>query len=182
MNESKLKPCPFCGGNARIGANYLGQYSVLCECCGAKVFFVRDGTLYTKKKKQEKLGTGGQTMSKEKQIEELARICASDCGECTQCENYRKGTLNGIDRCYLKYGEMIYNAGFRKQSEWISVEERVPQEGVDVLVALRIGDRLTVDTDRIYGGRWFAYGSRGYRGSGYVTYWMPLPEAPKGEE
>jgi hypothetical protein len=65
------------------------------------------------------------------------------------------------------------------ERRWIPVDERLPQEGVNVLVALRIGDRLTVDTDRIYGGRWFAYGSRGYRGSGYVTHWMPLPNHPK---
>ena len=119
-------------------------------------------------------------MSKEKQIEELAKILASNCGECTQCENYRKGTLNGVDRCYYKRGGMIYNAGYRKQSGWISVDERLPREGVDVLVALRIGDRLTVDTDRIYCGRWYTYGSRGYRGSRFVTYWMPFPEYPTG--
>ena len=55
-------------------------------------------------------------MSKEKQIEEMARILASDCGKCTECDHFHK-EINGIDSCYLKYADMLYNAGYRKQSE-----------------------------------------------------------------
>ena len=36
---SELARCPFCGGNAKEHKNYLGQLSVLCENCGAIVFF-----------------------------------------------------------------------------------------------------------------------------------------------
>lgn len=68
----------------------------------------------------------------------------------------------------------------KKSNEWIPVEERLPEEGVEVIVALQIGDRLAVDTDRIHGREWFAYGKNGYRSAGYITHWMPLPEAPKG--
>lgn len=36
MNEIKLKPCPFCGGNAIL--NGLGfSHSVYCEDCGANI-------------------------------------------------------------------------------------------------------------------------------------------------
>ena len=38
---AELLPCPFCGGEAKEVSNYLGQLSVLCECCGAKVFFIK---------------------------------------------------------------------------------------------------------------------------------------------
>jgi len=67
--------------------------------------------------------------------------------------------------------------GYRKQNGWISVDERLPKEGVDVLVTLKIGDRVSVDTDRIYSGRWFGYSSM--RGVSYVTHWMPFPEPPE---
>ena len=71
-------------------------------------------------------------------------------------------------------------AGYRKQSEWISVEERLPEKGIEVLVALKIGDRVSVDTDRIYFGKWLNYGKFGCAcEKGYVTHWLPLPEAPK---
>ncbi len=67
--------------------------------------------------------------------------------------------------------------GFRKQ-EWISIADRLPEESVDVLVVVKIGNRVSVDTDRIYGGKWFNYGKLGHL-QGYVTHWMPLPEPPK---
>lgn len=65
----------------------------------------------------------------------------------------------------------------KSEGEWISVDERLPEESVDVLVALNFGDRVSVDTDRIYGGKWFGYGE--LRGVRFVTHWMPFPEAPK---
>ena len=55
-------------------------------------------------------------MNKEKQIEEMAKILASNCGDCSKCDCFHRD-INGIDACYFKYAEMIYNAGYRKQSE-----------------------------------------------------------------
>ena len=51
MKEIELKPCPFCGGKAKEEANYLGQLSVVCESCEAKVFFIKDD--YTLRKRSE---------------------------------------------------------------------------------------------------------------------------------
>ena len=39
---TELKQCPFCGGEARIAINYLGQHSVVCEGCECRVWFSRD--------------------------------------------------------------------------------------------------------------------------------------------
>lgn len=32
MNEPKLKPCPFCGGEPRIELIFGGSYAVKCRC------------------------------------------------------------------------------------------------------------------------------------------------------
>ena len=63
-------------------------------------------------------------MSREKQIEEMASILSSNCGECSKCEHFHK-EVNGVDSCYFKYAEMIYNAGYRKQSEgeWVEKDD-----------------------------------------------------------
>ena len=68
---------------------------------------------------------------------------------------------------------------YRKQSEWISVEERLPEnENERVLVILKdipLVDHIgtpKVDTDRYIDGRWV-------RWDRIITHWMPLPEAPK---
>ncbi len=115
-------------------------------------------------------------MSKEKQIiEEMAKILEHSCErECPKPIN--------CDRCQAV---LLYNAGYRKQ-EWISVEERLPEDN---------GDELIICTkDGIVGtGRYNNIGNKGLfswmanEGSDFydlgtdsrVTHWMPLPEAPK---
>ena len=70
--------------------------------------------------------------------------------------------------------EILYNIGYRKQSEWISVDERLPEKDVRVLVYLNTDLSYTkIDTDSL-DDRGFV---RWYKD---VTHWMPLPEAPKG--
>ena len=36
MAKSELKPCPFCGGSARILRLRDGKYCVACSSCGAR--------------------------------------------------------------------------------------------------------------------------------------------------
>jgi hypothetical protein len=70
------------------------------------------------KEVQQRLGTGGQTMSREKQIEEMARDLCYNGGTCS---------LEEWNDCKLKVGEYcskcksiaerLINAGYRKQSE-----------------------------------------------------------------
>lgn len=65
-------------------------------------------------------------MSKE-QIKEIAHILASDCGDCKKCAHFHK-EVDGIDSCYYRYAEMVYNAVCRKQSEGEWVKSDIPQE------------------------------------------------------
>lgn len=117
-------------------------------------------------------------MSREKQIEEMIKAiekcscvytpCEQECAQCSNEELY-DDTLNHIART-------LYEAGYRKQ-EWISVEERLPKEGVRVLVWLK-GDNIqytSIDTDRLSLKKWVRWGR-------LVTHWMPLPSLPEKEK
>ena len=65
-----------------------------------------------------------------------------------------------------------YSAGYTA-SNWISVEDRLPQEDVRVLVAIKSDRSYTeIDTDRIINGKWVRWFKD-------VTHWMALPEPPK---
>ena len=82
----------------------------------------------------------------------------------------------------------LCEVGFRKQSEWISVEERLPDcewgaESKAVLFITKQGFMYTgyygcggIFHDRYF--REFKNATEGYDISN-VTHWMPLPEAPK---
>lgn len=103
------------------------------------------------------------------QIEEMARtLCGEKEKSCAKCDSF--------DLCeFWIEASILHNAGYRKQ-EWISVEERLPKEGVRVLVWLK-GDNsqyTSIDTDRISLKKWVRWGR-------LVTHWMELPEPPKGE-
>ena len=59
------------------------------------------------------------------------------------------------------------------ENKWISVDERLPEENVRVLVWLKDDvQRYThIDTDRRLHAIWVRWGEN-------VTHWMPLPEPP----
>ena len=62
---------------------------------------------------------------------------------------------------------------------WISVEDRLPEPGVVVLVYSKLG--CTYFSHRLYNhvdGKPFCIE---YSGGWEVTHWMPLPEPPKEE-
>ena len=99
---------------------------------------------------------------------EFCQFCRNR--RCHECEYYFAKT----DCRNQLFAEHLYNAGYRKQ-EWISVEERLPEEDVRVLVWLKEDHRTTytrIDTDRLFNGKWVRWG-------GCATHWMPLPPPPK---
>lgn len=112
-------------------------------------------------------------MSKEKQIEEMAKLTCNSQRSCY------KGDCLGCKICAVRENcEKLYDAGYRKQ-EWINVDERLPRESEVVLVYN--GEIL----QRIYTSynnevRWWSDECWSSTEKLGVTHWMPLPEAPKG--
>ena len=105
-------------------------------------------------------------MNKEKQIEEIEKVLY-------ESDNKRNVLICGIETV----AEDVYNANFRKQ-EWISVDERLPEEKVNCLIHYK---HAYCDNDGYWNiGVSFYDGHEFHIGLEYkVTHWMPLPEAPK---
>lgn len=61
------------------------------------------------------------------------------------------------------------------QPKWISVEEMLPDDCIDVLVFTRSGYTSSISIAHALKGRWFSKGIPVET----VTHWMPLPEPPK---
>jgi hypothetical protein len=126
-----------------------------------------------------------------KEIEEMA-IAMAGCGkaDCSSC----KLRCEGLCASY-KDASRAYAAGYRRQSEWISVEERLPEDvygkdrkQITVLVCTKSGRVSTSSRVRMMQCNretWELEYTDVFEWSGQiakkVTHWMPLPEAPKNE-
>ena len=101
------------------------------------------------------------------QIKDMAKLMCEDCAT--------SGTYCPTDLCddVVRQAQVLYNAGYRKQSEWISVEDRLPTTYQDVLCY--DGHNYCVDFIRL-DGTWCDAELHHFE----ITHWMPLPEAPKG--
>lgn len=111
-------------------------------------------------------------MEKKQIVEEMARIICkptSNKGNCDKC---------GFKKQCSKFDDAtdLYNAGCRKQSGWISVVERLPEE-YDIILCFNgsyVQASVFLDGEFIEDDKYEGDPIRG------VTHWMPLPEAPKG--
>ena len=60
-----------------------------------------------------------------------------------------------------------------KESEWVSVKDKFPEQYTDVIVFTKGG---TIAVDYVdENGDFYYYGE-------YVTHWMPLPQKPESED
>ncbi len=77
------------------------------------------------------------------------------------------------------FAETLYKKGYRKQIEWISVDERLPPRRERVICYSPQRETLPIFMGCIgmYGGNW--HNESGYLCMTPITHWMPLPEAPK---
>lgn len=66
-------------------------------------------------------------MDQKRQIEEMAK---EFCGMNRECKDCNMDSICISQNC----ASIFYKLGYRKQSEWISVEDRLPEEGKYVLV------------------------------------------------
>ena len=135
-------------------------------------------------------------MNIDNQIMEMAKVLCEDCARDTSpCVLTKTGRMCDSVK---EQAEALYNAGYRKQSEgiannatttaeWISVDDRLPDEEGDYLCLIvdYLGEtRMEVHKLVKWANcsNWIANMSSFWEKHNTITHWMPLPEAPKGGE
>ena len=110
------------------------------------------------------------------QIKEMANDIAKICPDLVE-------NCCGQINCVTHLALSLYDADYRKQSEWISVTERLPESGASVLGYSEIvGDIRCYD---ICKGRcdsilqWWSETGWATVDDLLVTHWMPLPKPPE---
>ena len=115
-------------------------------------------------------------MSKEKQIEILEKQLAFWRHHCTELAK----ALENEEKISNHYALMLDKTeeelmAERVKTEWISVDERLPEREEIVLCCLGLVQNVyTYKGDNIWED---SYGY--YQKDEPITHWMPLPEAPK---
>ncbi len=130
--------------------------------------------------------------------EKLVKICFrefcdlagdSPCG-CDGCPYGEYEPDNG--GCYVEYKkdkiEKLENDMDKYQKEdngvtvqeWISVDDRLPEDESDVLAYSRIGEESRIYPACYYNGVWFDCVFNA-PATDTTTHWMPIPNPPKGE-
>jgi hypothetical protein len=119
-------------------------------------------------------------------VEQIKDMCAimsnasyADC-EGTPLVPESSGICEYVDCHSCKQARLLTNAGYRKQ-EWISVEERLPEEDGEYLTWNGLIYYLITFNASL---RLWNVGESGDISTAIrdVTHWMPLPEPPKGGE
>lgn len=72
--------------------------------------------------------------------------------------------------------EGLYRAELEKKAAWVSVKDRMPEDYQRVLCLFESG---TMEVSFRASVKGFCY--EGFKQTGKVTHWMPLPEPPKEE-
>lgn len=98
-------------------------------------------------------------------------------GECPLCTDGAYSTMGGM--LFDTAEEAI--ATLTPQNEWVLVEEKLPEKHAQVL--MWSGKWKIAEAGVYYNGHFWVYNEIG---DGYIaeniTYWMPLPNPPEGEE
>ena len=121
--------------------------------------------------------------------EKLVKICFrefcdlagdSPCG-CDGCPYGKYSSENG--ECYEEYKKdkfgKVEKTGVTVQ-EWISVDDRLPEDDSDVLAYSRIGEESRIYPACYSNGVWFDCVFNA-PATDTTTHWMPMPNPPKGE-
>lgn len=119
---------------------------------------------------------------KEKEIVQALRcistVCSATDRDCLKCGYFRKWFGCDADRLSTDAADLIErltaeNAALREKKRWISVTEKTPEYDMPQLALNADGDALIANYAY---GEWFDTWGQNVE----VTHWMPLPEAPEG--
>jgi hypothetical protein len=111
------------------------------------------------------------------QIKEIAKVLCEkyDTEHCKVCDHH--------GRCMVRLeAEWIYEAGYRKQSAWISVDDRMPTECENVLCFEKGKVYVAFLENAEYSAVWWDwvdYDRDDTWTERTPTHWMPLPQPPK---
>lgn len=104
--------------------------------------------------------------------------CHYECPYVDVCSPYNHATNSDVPKELLADALALIQQLEAQVPRWISVEERMPEVGVDVSIIIEFGGYQYIRVGWMRkSGEWFQAGLGVVEGK--VTHWAYLPEAPK---
>ena len=108
----------------------------------------------------------------QREIECVKRKSATNCADCLNCDLLM--TDERILSAYANAIDALQNANGVTVQEWISVEDRLPEDDIDVLAYSSIGEESRIYPACYSNGVWFDCVFNA-TATDTTTHWMPLP-------
>lgn len=101
---------------------------------------------------------------------------------CPACDTRGRRAILSHFPTNKKAREYVMEAWNRRSSDWISVKDRLPEEGENILIFVNDLKSEPVQADVCYYDGDEAWLDSGYNFGSDVPYWMPLPKPPEVNE
>lgn len=130
MNNNKLKPCPFCGGEAELYQTYNGCYQVECHKCGARSCI--------EKKKENVISNWNmrstterksKTMTLDEAIEYCEEVTTKNCLEYVEEHQQLANWLHT-----LKYLEENAVMPIHKKQDWLGIANYYGKKQIPLVI------------------------------------------------
>ena len=89
--------------------------------------------------------------------------------------------VTAIDECKTVDATTVAK-DIKVPNKWVSVKDRMPKDGQDVLAYLNYGEETRIAPCNYYNGVWYDSVMNCVVVLQDVTHWMPLPEPPKEDK
>jgi hypothetical protein len=107
-------------------------------------------------------------------------MCNDNCPICQALITDLKAKNDRLEGINVQMAEEIADLEAQLAlCQWVSVEERLPDDETEVLVMSEVDNDYEVNQMDLYDGKW--RNVCGQEVDGWPTHWMPIPTLPESE-
>ena len=127
---NKLKPCPFCGGEAELYQSYCGYYQIECHQCSARsCTAVEKESVISNWNMRSTTERKSKTMTLDEAIEHCEEVATKNCSECAEEHQQLANWLHTLK--YLKENAVM---PIHKKQDWLGIANYYGKKQIPLVI------------------------------------------------